>query len=288
MCHGCVCVGGGGVCLYVPLHAHWPSSAFFEGCVFRCRKGPLSVPTNAGDAPPPSVPRMVNGHICDFSGIILYVSASTPTSTFASAAVSAARLGRRRPPPVAAAVGRPHGSLEGVRGLKTNEAYHSKADALPWPGRRAVGIGSLSRKVGHFCLLLWHGLIPAQRWLRPNRRSVPSLHLQWERWLIRPALTSHCPSKFLNTGYSSSPFLGWPYSWYYSAVVINTVSRSRDPSHGARDTWLVHGFAESRPIARDTGHLLICILSDGVDTFRTGSTCMSFERYWIVTRLYYV
>ena len=26
-----------------------------------------------------------------------------------------------------------HGSLEGVGGLKTNEAYHSKADALPIP-----------------------------------------------------------------------------------------------------------------------------------------------------------
>ena len=27
----------------------------------------------------------------------------------------------------------PHGSLEGVGGLKTNEAYHSKADALLIP-----------------------------------------------------------------------------------------------------------------------------------------------------------
>ena len=27
----------------------------------------------------------------------------------------------------------PHGSLEGVGGLKTNEAYHSKADALVIP-----------------------------------------------------------------------------------------------------------------------------------------------------------
>ena len=30
-------------------------------------------------------------------------------------------------------VGQVHGSLEGVGGLKTNEAYHSKADALLIP-----------------------------------------------------------------------------------------------------------------------------------------------------------
>ena len=45
---------------------------------------------------------------------------NAPTVTEPNRSVSVSRLA-------------PHGSLEGVGGLKTNEAYHSKADALVIP-----------------------------------------------------------------------------------------------------------------------------------------------------------